>query len=261
MTRWTRRGVLLGGAGLLAGCATRPLQRDLAQRELTVMSSGGFFAAYSELLPEWERRTGVRVTTLKGASGGGAPDSIPERLKRGEAADVVILSARGFEGLVSDGYADGGSRRNLAESLVGMAVREGAAVPDISTPEAFRRVLREASSIGYSASASGRYLSTELWPRMGVWEAIRAKAVRVESERVAAVVARGDLEIGFQQVSEILPIPGAAFAGPIPEALQKRTLFVAGLLKNSGAARSLLDHLDSEAAHATIRRTGMEPTQ
>ena len=115
--------------------------------------------------------------------------------------------------------------------------------PDIGTLEAFRRTLLEAKSIAYSASASGVYLSTELWPKMGIWEQIKAKSRRIESERVASVVARGEAEIGFQQVSELLEIKGVDFVGPLPEGAQRTTIFAAGIAtgaKEPAAARELV---------------------
>ena len=202
----TRRIFLVSfSAIILASCVHHTPTKD---QTIVVFSSGGFFAAYDKLAPEFEKETGIKLQTHKGSSSGGAPDSIPERLKRGEYADVVILSENGFTNIAEQGYVDPATRTDLVRSQIGMAVKEGTDIPDISTSEKFERVLREADTIGYSASASGRYLSTDLWPRIGIWDDIEAKSTKVFSERVATVVARGDLEIGFQQISEILPIPG-----------------------------------------------------
>src|SRR5687768_12382356 len=174
--------------------------------EVHVMTSGGFTAAYDVLGPVFEKATGMVLVTAYGASSGGAPDSIPERLKRGEPADLIILSRDSLDALTAQGRVVPESRRDLVRSKIGMAVRTGAPKPDISTPAAFVQALRNARSIGYSASASGTYLAENLFPRLGIWEEIKGKTRRILSERVAAVVARGELEIGFQQVSEILPI-------------------------------------------------------
>ena len=143
-----------------------------------------------------------------------------------------------------------------------MAVRDGAPVPDISTPEAFVETLLAAESIGYSASVSGAYVSEELFPRLGLAEQLAPKSRRVVSERVAAVVARGELAIGFQQVSEILSIEGAAFVGPIPDEYQRVTTFSAGITtdtENPDGARTLIDFLASPEAAPTIAETGLEP--
>jgi len=225
------------------------------------MSSGGFAAAYKVLGPQFEKDTGIVLETAYGASSGGAPDSIPERLRRNEVADVVILSKPGLERLTYAGYVIPESRNDLARSQIGMAVKEGAPIPDISSPEAFVAVLRNAESIGYSASASGTYLSTDLFPRIGIWEELSLKSTRIESERVAAVVARGDVEIGFQQISEILPIEGVSYAGPIPDEYQRTTIFSAGIIidsQRSKSAKRLIDYLSSERAIAQIDATGLD---
>ena len=184
---------------LLSACATH-------RTEIRVMTSGGFTAAYDELTPQFERATQSKVLTAYGASQGGAPDSIPSRLQRGEPVDIVILAGPALDELIKQGKVVPGSRVDLVRSSIGMVVRKGAPKPDISTVEALKRTLLEAKSIAYSASASGVYLSTELFPRLGIAEQIKAKSKRIESERVGTVVARGDAEIGFQQVSELLPI-------------------------------------------------------
>ena len=226
------------------------------------MTSGGFTAAYLELVPEFEQRAGMKIGTAFGASLGGAPDSIPSRLARGEPADVVILAAEALDELVRQGRVVPGSRVDLVRSTIGMAVRAGAPRPDISTVDALRRTLLAASSIAYSASASGTYLANELFPKLGVWERIREKTRRIESERVATVVARGDAEIGFQQVSELLPVRGVDYVGPLPDAVQRVTIFAAGLAtdaKNPEGARALIRFLASPAAMPAIAKSGLEP--
>ena len=235
---------------------------DAPPAELRVVTSGGFTAAYNILGPQFEAQTGIRLITEYGASSGGAPDSIPERLGRGEQFDVVILSQSSLNNLAGAGYVRPDTRRDLVRSSIGMAVREGAAVPDISTPDRFVDVLRSAASIGYSASASGTYLSTVLFPRLGLWEELESKSQRVVSERVASVVARGDVEIGFQQISEILPIEGITYVGPIPDEHQKVTTFSTGVTSNAvneAGAAQLIEFLSSAEVAATIASTGLEP--
>lgn len=230
--------------------------------DIKVMTSGGFTAAYNELTPQFERATGHKVETAYGASQGGAPDSIPSRLARGEPADIVILAAPALDDLVKKGHVVPGSRVDLVRSTIGMAVRVGAPKPDISTVEALKRTLLEAKSIAYSASASGVYLSTEMFPKLGIADQIRGKAKRIESERVGSVVARGDAQIGFQQVSELLPIAGIDYVGPLPPEVQKVTIFSAGVAagsKEPDAARALIKYLSSSAAAPTIAKTGLEP--
>ena len=204
--------------------------------EITVMISGGFNAAYQDLIADFERSTGHKLTTLEGSSMGGAPDSIPVRLARGEAADVLVMAGSAVDMMIKDGKAQAGSRVDLARSLIGMVVRKGAPKPDISTVEGLKRTLLEAKSIAYSASASGTYLATEGFARLGIADEIKHKTKRIESERVAAVVARGDAEIGFQQVSELLPEKGTDYVGPLPPEVQRVTVFSAGLAAGAEGA-------------------------
>ena len=270
MQRWWHRAnrliVGLGFALLIGACqVSSSHQAERAQdqtRELRVVTSGGFAAAYTLLSPEFEAQTGVRLVTAYGSSSGGAPDSIPMRLERSEPFDVIILSKPSLNNLTELGYLRPESRRDLVRSSIGMAVREGAAVPDISTPEAFQAVLLEAASIGYSASASGTYLSTDLFPRLGIWGALEPKSTRILSERVASVVARGDVEIGFQQISEILPIEGAHYVGPIPAAYQRVTRFSSGITKgarNVSDAQRLIEFLSSIEVAPRVAETGLSP--
>jgi molybdate transport system substrate-binding protein len=193
---------------------------------------------------------------------GNAPDSIPVRLARGEAADVVIVVGSGLESLMKEGRIVPASRVDLARSLIGVAVRSGSPRPDISSVEALRRTLLRAGSIAYSASASGLYVSTELFPRLGIADQVADKARRIESERVGAVVARGDAEIGFQQVSELLPIQGIDYLGPLPVEVQQVSMVSAGIATAArvpAAARALIDFLASPAAAPTIEKSGLEP--
>jgi len=233
-------------------------------QELHVMTSGAFTAAFLELSPQFEQTAKTKVSTAFGASMGGAPDSIPSRLNRNEPADVVILAREALDALVAKGEVVPGSQVDLVRSTIGMAVRAGAPKPDISTVEALKRTLLAARSIAYSASASGVYLSTELFPRLGIADAIKDKSRRIESERVGTVVARGDAEVGFQQVSELLPIAGIDYVGPLPEAVQRATIFSAGIAtgaKNVDAATALIRFLSSAAAEQTIRKSGLEPVR
>ena len=262
-----RRGIrVLAGlvlAALLGACAEEGDQEPAPPvNELRVVTSGGFSSAYNRLAPRFEETTGIRVVTEYGASTGGATDSIPERLARGEQFDVVILSRSSLDRLTEAGHVLPESRTDLVRSLIGTAVREGAEVPDIATPEQFVEALLAAGSIGYSASVSGTYLATDLFPRLGLWEQLESKSERIVSERVAAVVARGDVEIGFQQISEILAVEGATLVGPIPDDYQKVTTFSTGVTTkaaNPAAARRLIDYLAWVGNAPVIAATGLEP--
>jgi len=227
-----------------------------------VITSGGFTAAFNILGPLLEQATGIEVTTEYGSSMGGGPESIPVRLARGETTDILIMNRPPLDGLADDGRIRPASRVNLARSVIGLAVRSGEPKPDISTREALIATLLAAESVGYSASVSGTYLSSVLFPRLGVWEAIESKTVRVVTERVAQAVARGDAEIGFQAVSAILPIEGVDFAGTIPVELDQETWFAAGIMQaaeNPEAAQRLIEFLNSAAAAPIIESTGLLP--
>src|SRR5882724_3542915 len=196
--------------------------------DLRVMTSGAFTAAYLELIPQLELLTKKKLVTAATSIGTGQT-SIPNRLRRGEPVDVVIVADAVLIGFIKDGLIMAESHTPLARSAIGMAVRAGAPKPDISTVDALKRTLLQAKSIAYSASVSGDYLSTELLQRLGIADQVLSKCRRIERERVGAVVARGEAEIGFQQVSELLPIQGIEYVGPIPAEVQRVTVFSAGV--------------------------------
>ena len=230
--------------------------------EIRVITSGAFTEAYKQLIPEFEKQTGHKVISSFGASIGNAPDAIPTRLARGEKFDLVILSDGGLEALVKSGYVVNGSRVDLVRSQIGAAVRKGTPKPDISTVEALKKTLLDAKSIAYSASASGVYLSTELFPKLGVAEQLKDKAKKIMSERVGAVVARGDAELGFQQVSELIYFKELDFIGTLPESVQQTIFFSAGLIDGSNeqaTAKELVRFFQSPGAAEVIRKTGLDP--
>ena len=234
--------------------------------EVRVMISAGFYGVYAELGPAFERATGHRLITTRGPSMGDSPEAIPTRLARGETADVVILDGGAADELAKQGFVRPGSKIELARSQVGMVVREGAAKPDISTPEALRRTLLAAQSIGYSDSGSGVYLSTVLFEKLGVADQIARKSRKVRGppsgEPVAAVVARGEVEIGFQQVSELLHVPGVTFVGALPAELQPGFSFAGAITtaaRQPDAALALLRFLASPEAASTLLKSGLTP--
>ena len=230
--------------------------------EIRVMMSGAFTEAFNRLSPTFERDSGHKIIVIPGASMGNAPDAIPVRLRQGQAADVLILADTAFEALAREGLAAAGTRVDLVRSPIYMAVRTGTPKPDISTVEALRRTLLDAPSIAYSASASGVYISTEMYQRLGIAEQVGPKSRRILSERVGSVVARGEAAVGFQQLSELLPIQGIDIVGPLPAEVQRVTIFSAGIAARAAhgeAGRALIRYLASPAAHAAIRETGLEP--
>jgi molybdate transport system substrate-binding protein len=244
----------LAGALLLAGSA--------GAAEVRVMISGGLTAAYKELVPEFERLTGNKVLTAYGPSMGTTANAIPIRLERGEPVDVLIMVGYALGDLVKQGKVVADSRVDLTKSLIGIAVKSGAPKPDISSAEALKRALLAAKSIAYSDSASGVYVSTEMFAKLGIADEMKDKARKIPATPVAEIVARGDAEIGFQQISELRPVAGVDIVGPLPPELQKVTVFSAGIAtvsKEPDAGKALIKFLASPAASATIVKSGMEP--
>lgn len=240
-----------------AACAALAAAAD----EVVVMTSGAFSAPFEVAAPWFERRTGHDVTGVFGGSAGSAPDSIPTRLARRERADVVIVSAQALDALLAAGEIERGTRRDLVLSRIGLAVRAGTPKPDISSVDALVRAVRDARSIAYSASVSGTYLATELFPRLGLADELAAKGRRVEGERVGAVVARGEAELGFQQISELVTIEGIDYVGPLPDEAQRVSTFAAGIAAGaeaSAAARELVEFLASPALGPVVERYGLE---
>lgn len=236
----------------------------LCAQDVRVMTSAAFYPAYAELGPAFERATGHHLITTRGPSMGDSPEAIPNRLARGEAADVIILDGGIVDELTAKGVVRSGSKVVLALSQVGMVVRAGARVPDISSVEAFTRTLLAAASVGYSDSASGVYLSTVLFPKLGIADQIARKSRKVRGppsgEPVAAVVARGDVEIGFQQVSELMSVPGVTFVGALPADLQPGFTFAGAIpvaAEQPDAAAALLRFLASPAAAAVKAKYGL----
>jgi molybdate transport system substrate-binding protein len=234
--------------------------------DVHVMISAGFHGVYSELAPAFERATGRRLVTTRGPSMGDSPEAIPTRLARGETADIVIMDGTAADDLGSKGLVRSDSKTVLARSLIGMVVRAGAAKPDIGSVEALRSTLLAAQSIAYSDSGSGTYLSTTLFPKLGVADQIAGKSRKVRGppsgEPVAAVIARGEAEIGFQQVSELVRVPGITFVGTIPAEVQPKTFFVGFLTSTTrqpDAARELLRFLTSPEAAPVIQKAGLMP--
>jgi len=226
--------------------------------QVKVIISGGFTAAYRELLPEFERTTGVSVTTTSGGSVGNGPNTIGAQVRRGVAADVIILAREGLKDLIDEGRIVRGTDVDLARSVIGMVVRAGAPKPDINSVEALKQALLQAKSVAVSSSTSGVYLTTVLFPRLGISNEMKDKI----SSNGAAAVGRGEAEIGLQQVSEVLAVPNVDYVGTIPDEVQYATIYAAAVVSNSNqidAAKRLIAFLSSEHAISPIRKSGMEP--
>lgn len=222
---------------------------------IRVMLSAAFKEAYLELVPEFERASGHKVESLWATT-----IQMLNRLKGGETVEIVILPAAAIDELVGLGIVAPDGKFDLARSGIAMAVKAGAPRPDISSGDAVRRAMLAARSIVYSMGPSGVYLKA-LFERWGIAAEIQSKVRIVQGEPAGAPVARGEAEIGFQQMSELLPVPGIDIVGPLPPDIQKITLFAAGVharASDPAAARALVAHFKSAAAQPVIRRKGME---
>ena len=229
-----------------------------AVAQVKVLMSNGFKAAYTDILPDFEKQTGISVTTTAGPSQGDAPNTIGAQLRRGVAADVVILSKAGLTDLIKDGKIAVGTDVDLAQAPLGLAVRAGAPKPDISTEEAFKQTILQAKSITFQ-STTVIYLRDTLLPKLGIADNVMAK----HSEIGPTAVASGAAEIAIAPVSEIYHVPGVDYVGLIPAQIQLVQTFSAAVVsgaKEEAAAKSLIGFLASDLAKAAIRKNGMEPS-
>jgi molybdate transport system substrate-binding protein len=247
-------GFCIAAALLVAGPASAA--------EVKVMISGGLTAAYKALIPDYERASGNTVVTAYGPSMGTTSNAIPVRLARGEPVDVLILVGYALGDLIKQGKAVADSRVDLVRSPIGVAVRAGAPKPDISSVDALTRALKAAKSVAYSDSASGVYVSTELFSRLGIADEMKGKARMIPATPVGEVVAQGEAEIGFQQISELMPVKGIDIVGQLPAEVQKITIFSAGISttsKEPDAAQSLIKYLSSAQAAPVLAKAGLDP--
>ena len=226
--------------------------------QLNVITSGGFAAAFQQIVPQFEKSTGIKVTTARGASQGNGPNTIGAQLRRGVPADVVIMSKEGLNDLIAEDKIVPGTAVDLAQTPLGVAVRAGASKPDISTVEAFKQTLLRAKSITFPSSTTGIYMTAKLFPKLGIAAEL---AQKITNTGVAAV-AKGDAEIAIQPVSELLHAPGIDFVGTIPKEIQYISIFSVAMVaggKKVEASRRLIAFLKSEPAAKAIRDSGMEP--
>jgi molybdate transport system substrate-binding protein len=225
--------------------------------EIKVLSSLAIREAYLELEPEFEKTSGYRVVT----TWTGTVD-IRKRMAAGEVYDLVIMTRDGIAALTGEGKIMPGSGVDLVKVGIGIAVRESAAKPDVSSPAALKAALLAAKTIGYSTGPSGVYLQG-LFERMGIGSQVKDKVRTVPSgEVIGDAIVRGDVEIGFQQVSELVHFPGTAFLGPLPAEIQHISMFAGGIhtaAENPAGAKALIAHLTSAAAVPAIRSHGLEP--
>jgi molybdate transport system substrate-binding protein len=225
--------------------------------DIKVLSSIATREAYNELLPQFEQASGHKVTTVWS----GTVDIMKRMAAGGDQHDLIVISSTELEELIKQGKIMPGTRVDLAKSGIGVAVRAGAPKPDIASVEALKRTLLAAKSVGYTSGPSGVYMAG-LIERMGIADAVKAKFRSVPSGgTIGTIVANGECEIGFQQISELVHIKGTDYVGPLPAEIQRVTVFTSGVqtgAANADAARTLQQFLVTPASIATMRRHGLE---
>jgi molybdate transport system substrate-binding protein len=246
-------------AATLAMCLTA--SEGNAMENLTVMISGGFSLAYRQVLPEFERNTGIIVATLSGASQGTGPKTIKSQLEQGTEVDVVILSKEGLDELIAAGRIATGSGVELASVPLGAAVRQGSAKPDISSVDALKRALLGARLVALPASTSGIFLKNEVFPRLGIADKLSSKLFARGTESTTALAA-GEVDLAIGPVSELVNQPGIEPVGALPDEVQLVQTFTAaivGTAHHSEQAKRLIEFLVSDQTTTAIKNSGMQP--
>ncbi len=230
--------------------------------EIKVLTAGAFKPVITAILPEFEKQTGHKVTVENDTAG-----ALAKRISGGEAFDLVVLTPGALAELTKTGKVVEGSTQSLARVAIGVAVKKGAALPDISTVAAFQSALLAARAVAYidpaAGGSSGIYL-TQLFEKMGIADRIKAKAVLVPGGLVAQRVVNDQADIAIHQISEILAVPGATLVGPIPAEIQNYTVYAGGLsagARDAVAARALLESLAGSGAISVMRSLGLQSVQ
>jgi molybdate transport system substrate-binding protein len=226
--------------------------------EVTIFTSMGSLSGVTDLAAAYEKATGNKVVVAARIG-----PALPKALNSNEPGDIVANFTPAFAGLVKRGQVVAGSVVEFARAGVGVAVKKGAPRPDISTPDAFRQAMLKAKSIGYSRTGSG-IIAERAMQKLGIFDEIKSKVRYLEGTPVAVFVAKGEVEIGMQQINAIIPVAGADYVGPLPGELQEHLYFSAGLLtisKQPEAARTFMKFMASPVAAEPLRKSGMEPSK
>ena len=250
MKKYATTAAAIGLAVMLAPAAAGAV-------ELKVMSTNGVKSVLEELAPQFEKATGHKLTIRFAPAA-----DLKGQIEKGEAFDLAILTAAALDDLIKQGKLAAATRANIANSGAGVAIKKGAPRPDIATADAFKRTLLNAKSIAYVGTGATGANMRKIFAQLGIAEEMKAKTKLLSGISAADAVASGDAELGFTQISEILPVAGAELAGPLPPGIQILTAFPAAVgtgAKEPVAAKSLLDFLRTPAAAALIKAKGMEP--
>ena len=244
---------------LVAAAALLVLSSIAHGAEVRLLASGALKEAYLELLPDFEKMSGHRVTVTWSSS-----TDIQKRIMGGEVADLVILGNAGTEELLKQGKLVGNTRAIFAKSSIYVAVRSGDTMPDISSVDALTNSVLSARSVAYSEGASGTYLVT-MFQRLGIYDRVRPKAIVAKAnEPVGEKLVRGEADIGFHQLSELIPVKGIQIVGPLPPELQHITIFSGALhseAKEPNAGKALIEFLTTPAVGQSFKKHGLDPAQ
>jgi molybdate transport system substrate-binding protein len=225
--------------------------------DIKVLSTQATEDTYRKLVPQFEKATGHKVTTIFTGT-----LNVQKRLADGESYDMIIMAGPAIDAQIKAGKAIAGSRVDIAKSGVAVGVPKGAPKPDISTTEALKKTILAAKSIGYSTGPSGVYILT-VFEKLGVADQVKGKLKQTPSGVfVGTIIANREVEIGFQQVSELGNFPGVDYVGPLPADVQQTTVFSSGIIaaaKEPEAAKALVKFLTTPAAGAAFKKRGMEP--
>lgn len=224
--------------------------------EIKVLSSNGVHSVMVEMVPEFERASGHKVSIMYGNT-----NQIMDRIKAGESADVIIVARPTMDNLIKQGKIDTGGGKDLARSGIGVAVRAGMPKPDIGTPDALKRALLSAKSIAYTQSGASGIHFAKVLERLGIADQVKRK-IKVSTIAVGQLLVRGEAELGVQQIPELLEVKGIQYVGPLPAELQNFTTFSAGVLTSAPqpeAARAFVDFLSSPGAALVFKAKGLEP--
>ena len=243
----------------LFSCALFLILSTPAMAQLEVMISGGFQGPYTQMLPSFERTTGIKVVTKSGASQGSGPKTIKAQLLAGTAVDVVILSREGLSELIAMNKILPNSDVDLAQVSIGLAVPTGNAKPDILTMKTFSNALVNAKKIVVPGSTSGIYLTQKVFPKLGINDQISVQ-ITERGAQATTLLANHEANIAIQPSSELINVAGIDYVGPIPDSLQLIQTFAAAITTNTSnleAAKKLIEYLSSPIAVGPIKNSGM----
>jgi molybdate transport system substrate-binding protein len=252
MRSWSNPAGVVGALGLLfISCAI-----PAPAAEITVLAGMGVISGVTDLAPAYERLTGHSVIVRFEQAA-----AMNQKINSGAQADIAALQPEQVDNFIMQGKMVAGTKTNFAQAGFGVAVKTGASRPDISTVEAFKNAMIHAKSIGYSQGGSG-LIAASVMEKLGIADQLKAKTKFINGLPVAEVVAKGDVEVGLQQINVIIPVEGADYIGPLPKELQETVRFAAGVLtvsKQKDLARAFLNFIASADAGPLLRRSAMEP--